>query len=49
MASLGELTTGVAHGIQNPVNLVNNFSEVNKELLEELREKRIINRHKRKL
>ncbi|HEY2348803.1 MAG TPA: hypothetical protein VGH64_07290, partial [Puia sp.] len=36
MASLGELTAGIAHEIQNPMNFVNNFSEVNAELIEEL-------------
>ena len=38
LASLGELTAGIAHEIQNPLNFVNNFAEVSMEMIEELKE-----------
>jgi len=47
LASLGELTAGIAHEIQNPLNFVNNFSEVSEELVEELKQEREVRSEKR--
>lgn len=47
LASLGELTAGIAHEIQNPLNFVNNFSEVSQELVQEIKEEREKNKDER--
>ncbi len=48
MASLGVLTTGIAHEIQNPLNFVNNFSDINEELLDDLTEA-VANNHQEEI
>jgi signal transduction histidine kinase len=45
MASLGEMTAGIAHEIQNPLNFVNNFSEINRELIEDLKKEILSGNH----